>query len=96
VRSNDWHHYDFGDYRIGVTRIEDDPGSYALLFVVDDTAYPLAYYPNEDAAQEAMRVLDAGMGALREMLERRKRPAKKAPKKPAAKPAKKALKRKRA
>ena len=57
----DWHHYDFGDFRIGVTNVD---GSYALLFLVDDTAYPLAYYPNEEVAQEALRVLDAGMKAL--------------------------------
>ena len=64
-----WHHYDFGDYRIGVTPIE---GSYALLFLVDDTAYPLAYYPNEESATEALRVLDAAISALSDF----KKPAK--------------------
>lgn len=66
MAKTDWHHYDFGDYRIGVTPID---GMYALLFLVDDTAYPLATYANEDAAREAMRVLDAGMAALAELKE---------------------------
>lgn len=73
-----WHHYDFGDYRIGVTPID---GAYALLFLVDDTAYPLAYYPNEDAAAEALRVLDAAIRALGDF----KKPAKLEEKKKKAK-----------
>jgi hypothetical protein len=61
VAKTGWHHYDFGDYRIGVTPID---GAFALLFLVDDTAYPLAYYPNEEVAAEALRVLDAAIQAL--------------------------------
>lgn len=64
-----WHHYDFGDHRIGVTPVD---GAFALLFLVDDTAYPLAYYPSEEAAAEALRVLDAAIRALTEL----KQPAK--------------------
>lgn len=63
MAKTDWHHFDFGDYRIGVAPIEDE---FALLFLVDDTAYPLARYPNESAAREALRVLDAAMNALSE------------------------------
>ena len=82
MAKSDWHHYDFGDHRIGVTPID---GAWALLFLVDDTAYPLAYYPNEVAAAEALRVLDAAIGALSEL----KRPEKKKDKKKKKKKGKK-------
>lgn len=76
----DWHHFDFGDHRTGVTPID---GLFALLFLVEDIAYRPACYPNEHAAREGLRVLGAGMDALPELKQFRKR-------EPAAKPRAKA------